>query len=159
MSYTAAIIALSDNALKGRHEDISGDLIREKIGQEGFDASIQLLLGDDSEELKKALIDICDNKRANLVLTSGGTGLSKQDTTPEATLAVIERQVPGISEAIRAESMKYTPRGMFYRGVSGIRGETLIVNLPGSPRAIREIMDVILPVLSHAVKTVCSEND
>ena len=93
------------------------------------------------------------------MLTSGGTGLSKQDTAPEATLAVIERQVPGISEAIRSESMKHTPRGMFYRGVSGIRGETLIVNLPGSPRAIREIMDVILPVLYHAVKTVCSEND
>ena len=159
MNYTAAIVALSDNALKGGHEDTSGHLIREKISQEGFDASIQLLLGDNPEELKKALIDICDNKRANLVLTSGGTGLSKQDTAPEATLAVIERQVPGISEAIRSESMKHTPRGMFFRGVSGIRGETLIVNLPGSPRAIREIMDVILPVLYHAVKTVCSEND
>ena len=159
MSYKAAIIALSDNASKGIHEDVSGGLIKEMISQEGFDVAVQLLLGDDQAELKKALIDICDNKKANLVLTSGGTGLSQQDTAPEATLAVLERQVPGIAEAIRVESMKYTPRGMFYRGVSGIRGETLIINLPGSPKAIKETLGVILSVLQHGVKIVTSKND
>ena len=159
MSYKAAIIALSDNASKGIHEDVSGSLIREMISQEGFDVSVQLLLSDDPAELKKSLIDICDNKKANLVLTSGGTGLAQQDTAPEATLAVLERQVPGIAEAIRVESMKYTPRGMFYRGVSGIRGETLIINLPGSPKAIKETLGVILSVLQHGVKIVTSKND
>jgi len=159
MSYKAAIIALSDNVSKGVHEDVSGALIREMITQKDFEVTVQLILGDDPEELKKALIDICDNGKANLVLTSGGTGLSKQDNAPEATLAVLERQVPGFSEAIRVESMKYTPRGMFYRGVSGIRGETLIINLPGSPKAIKETLGVILPVLEHGVKIVMSQND
>jgi len=158
MGYKAAIIALSDNASKGVHEDVSGGLIREMISQEGFEVPVQMLLGDNPEELKNALIDICDNKKADLVLTSGGTGLSRQDTAPEATQAVLERQVPGFAEAIRVESMKHTPRGLFYRGVSGIRGDTLIVNLPGSPRAIKETLGVILPVLEHGVRVVTSQN-
>ena len=158
MGYKAAIIALSDNASKGVHEDVSGGLIREIISQEGFEVPVQMLLGDNPEELKNALIDICDNKKADLVLTSGGTGLSRQDTAPEATQAVLERQVPGFAEAIRVESMKHTPRGLFYRGVSGIRGDTLIINLPGSPRAIKETLGVILPVLEHGVRVVTSQN-
>jgi len=158
MGYKAAIIALSDNASKGVHEDVSGGLIREMISQEGFEVPVQMLLGDNPEELKNALIDICDNKKADLVLTSGGTGLSRQDTAPEATQAVLERQVPGFAEAIRVESMKHTPRGLFYRGVSGIRGDTLIINLPGSPRAIKETLGVILPVLEHGVRVVTSQN-
>ena len=101
--------------------------------------------------LKEALIDICDNNKADLVLTTGGTGLSVRDNTPEATLAVIERNVPGIAEAIRIKSLSITPRAMLSRGVCGIRKTTLIVNLPGSPKGAIESLDAVLPALPHAI--------
>ncbi len=157
MSYKAAIISLSDNASKKVNDDVSVNMINEMISQEGFEVTAQMVLGDDPEELKNALIDISDNKKANLVLTSGGNGLSRHDNAPEATLAVLERLAPGFSEAIRVESMKHTPRGMLFRGVSGIRGETLIINLPGSPRAIKETLGIILPALQPAIRNMLSK--
>lgn len=151
MSYKAIIITLSANVFLGVREDTTGTLIQEMITPEGFETETEHIMCDDPEKLTKTLIDICDNHKANLVLTAGGTGISQRDKAPEATLAVIERQVPGIAEAIRVASMAHTPRGMLYRGVSGIRGNTLIINLPGNSKAVKETFGAILPVLAHSV--------
>ena len=151
MAYRVAIITLSDKGAKGEREDHSGPAIREMMAGAGYQVVIQRLLSDDPAALTAALVDICDNRRADLVLTTGGTGFSPRDLAPEATLAAIERNVPGISEAMRARSMQITPRAMLSRGVSGIRGSTLIVNLPGSPKAARENLEVLLPALEHGL--------
>ena len=157
MAYKAAIITLSDSAAAGLREDASGPLIRGMLTEAGFEVVSQQILSDDARALSDALIDICDQHRANLVLTTGGTGFSRRDNAPEATLAVIERNVPGIAEAMRAESLKHTPRGMLSRGVSGIRGDTLIINLPGSPRAVRENLSAVLPALPHGIRILAGD--
>ena len=151
MAYRVAIITLSDKGARGEREDRSGPAIREMMTGAGYEVVIQRLLSDDPAALTAALVDICDNRRAELVLTTGGTGFSPRDLAPEATLAAIERNVPGIAEAMRARSMQITPRAMLSRGVSGIRGSTLIVNLPGSPKAARENLEVLLPALEHGL--------
>ena len=151
MAYKAAIITLSDSGAKGLREDRSGPVIRDMVIEAGYEVVSQQMLSDEPRELIDALIDICDNRRAQLVLTTGGTGFSRRDNAPEATLAVIERNVPGIAEAMRARSLQITPRAMLSRGVSGIRGYTLIVNLPGSPKAARENLEAILPALDHGI--------
>jgi molybdenum cofactor synthesis domain-containing protein len=151
MAYRVAIITLSDKGARGEREDRSGPAIREMMAGAGYEVVIQQLLSDDPAALTAALVDICDNRRADLVLTTGGTGFSPRDLAPEATLAAIERNVPGIAEAMRARSMQITPRAMLSRGVSGIRGSTLIVNLPGSPKAVRENLEVLLPALEHGL--------
>ena len=139
MSYKAIVIILSEVKAKG---------VEEK--KEAPDALIREMLP--AEDLKKTLIDICDNKKANLILTTGGSGLTKRDSAPEATQSVLEHELPGIAEAIRAESMKKTPRGMLYRGVSGTRADTLIVNLPGKSWAVKESFEVIFPVVTRIVE-------
>ena len=151
MAYRVAIITLSDKGARGEREDRSGPAIREMMAGAGYEVVIQQLLSDDPAALTAALVDICDNRRADLVLTTGGTGFSPRDLAPEATLAAIERNVPGIAEVMRARSMQITPRAMLSRGVSGIRGSTLIVNLPGSPKAVRENLEVLLPALEHGL--------
>ena len=151
MAYKVAIITLSDSGAKGLREDRSGPLIRDMVIEAGYEVVSQQLLSDEPRELIDALTDICDNRRAQLVLTTGGTGFSRRDNAPEATLAVIERNVPGIAEAMRARSLQITPRAMLSRGVSGIRGYTLIVNLPGNPKAARENLEAILPALDHGI--------
>ncbi|MCR4923804.1 MAG: MogA/MoaB family molybdenum cofactor biosynthesis protein [Lachnospiraceae bacterium] len=151
MTYKVAIITLSDNGSQGLRQDLSGPKIKDIMTSQGFEVVSTHILSDDPLQLKELLIDICDNKKAQLILTTGGTGFSKRDNTPEATLEVIERNVPGIAEAMRMKSLSITPRAMLSRGVSGIRKDTLIINLPGSPKAAEENLQVILPVLTHGL--------
>ena len=149
--WKAAVITLSDKSYAGEREDKSGPLIKEMLETEDYEVTEQILLPDEQEEIEQCLCKLCDEKRADLVLTTGGTGFSMRDRTPEATLAVGERQVPGIAEAMRAASLQITPRAMLSRGVSVIRKRTLIVNLPGSPKAVRENLACILPALGHGL--------
>lgn len=157
LPWQAAVITLSDKGARGEREDKSGPAIAERLRANGYEVIEQLLLPDDKEQLRTQLIRLCDQRRPDLILTTGGTGFSPRDTTPEATLAVAERSVPGIAEAIRAASMAITPRAMLSRAVSVIRGKTLIVNLPGSPKACMESMDVFLDVIPHAMELLRGE--
>lgn len=151
MAYRVAIITLSDKGARGERVDRSGPVIEEMVTEAGYAVVEKQLLSDDRQALTDALIDICDNNRADLILTTGGTGFSRRDNAPEATLDAIERQVPGISEAMRINGLQYTNRSMLSRGVSGIRKYTLIINLPGSPRAVRENLGYVLPALDHGI--------
>lgn len=151
LPYQAAVITLSDKGAAGEREDKSGPAIVEELEARGYEVVEKLLLADGTGPLKAQLIRLCDQRQLDLILTTGGTGFTPRDQTPEATLAVADRTAPGIAEAIRAESMKYTKRAMFSRGVSVIRGKTLIINLPGSPKAVRESMEVFLEELPHAL--------
>ena len=147
--FRVAIICMSDKGSKGEREDISTKVIEEIVIKNGYEVVKKILIPDEYEEIQKNLIEICDNNQADLIITTGGTGFAKRDITPEATESVIERKVPGISEAIRNYSMTITKRAMLSRGVSGIRKETLIINLPGSPKAVRESLEYIIPELWH----------
>lgn len=151
LPYQAAVITLSDKGAAGEREDKSGPAIVEELEAHGYEVVEKLLLADGVGPLKAQLIRLCDQRQLDLILTTGGTGFTPRDQTPEATLAVADRTAPGIAEAIRAESMKYTKRAMFSRGVSVIRGKTLIINLPGSPKAVHESMEVFLDELPHAL--------
>ena len=149
--YRAGIVTLSDKGAAGEREDKSGAVIREILEAAGYEVAAQSLLPDEGEALKKELIRLSDQVQCDLVLTTGGTGFSRRDVTPEATMAVAERNAPGIAEAIRACSMTVTNRAMLSRGVSVIRGGTLIINLPGSPKAVRESLEYVLDTLPHGL--------
>ena len=149
--YTAAVITLSDKGSRGEREDLSGPAIRERLLNQGYEVIETLLLPDGIETLKRELIRLSDERKPDLILTTGGTGFAPRDVTPEATMQVADRIAPGISEAIRAASMRITPRAMLSRGVSVIRGKTLIINLPGSPKAVCESIDVFMDVIPHAI--------
>ena len=151
LPFQAAVITLSDRCAAGEREDKSGPAIAERLTRNGYEIIETLLLPDDRAALEKELRRLCDQRRPDLILTTGGTGFSPRDITPEATLAVAQRQAPGIAEAIRAASMRITPRAMLGRGVAVIRGKTLIINLPGSPKACHESMDVFLDQMPHAL--------
>ncbi len=151
LPWQAAVITLSDKGAKGEREDVSGPAIAERLKDSGYDVIEQLLISDEPRLLTQHLIRLCDQRRPDLILTTGGTGFSARDTAPEATLAVAERNVPGIAEAIRAESLKITKHAMLSRAVSVIRGKTLIINLPGSPKACMESMDVFMDAIPHAM--------
>ena len=147
----AAVITVSDACSKGEREDTSGAALVELLTARGAQIVERKILNDDLDPLAHTLRDLADREDINLIITTGGTGLGPRDNTPEATQRVIEREAPGIAEAIRAESLKVTPMAMISRGVCGVRSATLIVNLPGSPKAVRESFAVIAPVLSHAL--------
>lgn len=155
--FQAAVITLSDKGARGEREDKSGPAIVQRLTAEGYEVVETLLLADEQAVLQKQLIRLCDQRQLDLILTTGGTGFSHRDVTPEATMAVAQRNAPGIAEAIRAASMKITSRAMLSRGVSVIRGKTLIINLPGSPKAVVESMDVFLDTIPHAMTLLRGE--
>lgn len=147
----AAVITLSDRCAAGEREDKSGPTVAKRLADAGYAVVEQLLLADERAPLERSLVRLCDQRRLDLILTTGGTGFAPRDITPEATRAVAERDAPGIAEAIRAASLRITPRAMLSRAASVIRGKTLIINLPGSPKACMESMDVFLDQLPHAL--------
>lgn len=150
MSIKAVVITVSDACSRGEREDTSGAALVQLLTGIGAEVVESTILSDDLEPLVQSLKQFAERDDVNLIVTTGGTGLGPRDNTPEATLQVIEREAPGIAEAIRAESLKATPMAMISRGVCGVRAGTLIVNLPGSPKAVKESFAVIAPVLSHA---------
>lgn len=148
----AAVITLSDKGSRGERTDESGPLITEMLKEAGYRVEEELLLPDEMGPLKTQLIRLADSRQVNLILTTGGTGFSPRDITPEATMAVATRNAPGIAEAMRYYSLQITPRAMLSRAASVLRGKTLIVNLPGSPKAVRETLTYILPPLRHGLE-------
>ncbi|WP_026891572.1 MOSC domain-containing protein [Lacrimispora aerotolerans] len=151
---TAAVITLSDSGFAGKREDRSGVLLKELLEENGYRIVESLLLPDEQSQIEEELIRLSDQREVNLIVTTGGTGFSPRDCTPEATLAVATRNAPGIAEAMRLYSMAITKRAMLSRGVSVIRGKTLIVNLPGSPKAVKESMECIADQLPHGLNVL-----
>lgn len=155
--WQAAVITLSDKGARGERRDESGPAIVKRLEESGYEVVEQILLSDDPAALKNTLIRLCDQRQLDLILTTGGTGFGLRDTTPEATMAVAERNVPGIAEMMRAESMRITKHAMLSRAASVIRGKTLIINLPGSPRACMENMDVFMDTIPHGLGLLRNE--
>jgi len=148
----AAILTISDRSSRGEREDASGPVIAEILQSKGMEIKEYQIVADDRLVIAEKLKSFSDDLCVDLVLTTGGTGLSPRDVTPEATLDVIDKRIPGIEEAMRYESMRITPHGMLSRAVAGARGRCLIINLPGSPKAVRENLTVILPAIPHAIE-------
>jgi molybdenum cofactor synthesis domain-containing protein len=150
----AGVITISDKGFHGTREDKSGPEIIAMLKDAGIDVTSIKIIPDEKNEIKKTLIDFADKKNIPLIITTGGTGVSPRDMTPDATLEVIDKEVPGMAEAMRQASAAITPYAMISRAVVGIRGRSLIVNLPGSPKAVHENLAVILPALKHAIEKI-----
>lgn len=155
--YKVAVLTISDRCSKGQREDESGKVLQELLKNLPAEVVVYEVIPDQPRMIKQRLTDYCDNLKVNLVLTNGGTGFTPRDFTPEATKEVIEREVPGIPEAIRRECLKFTRRAMLSRAVAGIRGNTLIVNLPGSPQGAKESLEVIIEDLPHALDMIAGK--
>ena len=152
MSIRFGILTVSDRSSRGEREDASGPALARLIQAEGWSVAEEAILPDEESAIRNILIEWVDNGKFDVILTTGGTGFSPRDVTPEATRAVIQRDAPGLAEAMRAESLKITPHAMLSRIVTGVRERTLIINLPGSPKGAVENLQVILPVLPHAIQ-------
>jgi molybdenum cofactor synthesis domain-containing protein len=155
--FSVGIITVSDKGSKGERTDASGPAIEEMIKQIGGKVEKYIIIPDEKKEIMEAIMEMSDNLGLNLIFTTGGTGFSKRDVTPEATLEVIERHVPGIPEAMRARSMQITPKAMLSRAQAGIRKQTLIINLPGSPKGVRENLEIIIPALKHGIEILIGQ--
>src|SRR5665647_282537 len=152
--YKTGILILSDKGSRGEREDLSGQEIQKILSGQGFEFTYYEIIPDEEELIKEKLILACDQLRLDLLFTSGGTGFSRRDVTPEATLRVIEKLTPGIPEAIRFYGLQKTPKAMLSRAVAGMRGKTLIINLPGSVKGVRESIEAILPALGHGLDII-----
>ena len=159
MNYTAAVITISDRGFKGERIDTSGPALATALKNDGYELIYQVIVPDEAEQIQTALLTCCEEKQIHLILTTGGTGFSKRDITPEATASVIERETPGIAEAMRAKSMEITPRGMLSRGKAGIRGESLIINLPGSQKAALECWAAISAPIRHGIEILLGRDN
>ena len=146
-----AILTVSDSCSQGHREDVSGQTIKEILPADKFEICVYKVVADEKEVIKKQLIHFADKDKADIILTTGGTGLGPRDVTPEATVEVCKKMVPGLPETMRAEGLKKNRNAILARATAGIRGKTLIINLPGSPKAVKESLDVVLNVLDHAV--------
>lgn len=152
--FSTGILTVSDKGSRGEREDLSGPEIRRLVAGLPAQVVVSEVVPDEEEQIARKLIEYADEKSLDLVLTTGGTGLSPRDVTPEATRRVLDREIPGIAEAMRTEGLKITPLAMLSRAVAGVRCRTLIINLPGSPGAVRENLAVLLPVLKHALEKI-----
>jgi molybdopterin adenylyltransferase len=151
-SIKAAVVTVSDT--RTRQNDLSGEHLIEALSSAGAAIAERVIVADERDKIEQALLALTERPDINLILTTGGTGFAPRDNTPEATLAVIEREAPGIAEAMRRETGAMTPMSMLSRSVAGIRGHTLIINLPGSPNAVQECFNVLRPILSHAIQLI-----
>jgi len=149
--FKAAVLTVSDRSARGERPDSGGPLVAGLLRDAGYEVVSEAIVPDEQPQIETALREIADGQLADLLVTTGGTGFAPRDVTPEATLAVCEKLVPGIPEAMRYASLQVTPRGMFSRAQAGIRGRTLILNLPGSPKAARENLEAVLPALEHGL--------
>lgn len=148
---TCAILTISDKGAVGERKDLTGFVVKQALPMKDYIVEYYKIIPDEIDLIEKELIYLCDEAKVNLILTNGGTGLSKRDVTPEATDRVITKKVPGIAEAMRVKSLEITPKAMLSRATSGIRGNTLIINLPGSPKGAVENLQAIIPALKHGI--------
>jgi molybdopterin adenylyltransferase len=154
----AAVVTVSDKGYAGERGDISGPLLARRLKRLGAEIIDQVLVPDEQDEIEEALIRLADDLTLDLIVTTGGTGPAPRDVTPEATLRVIDREMPGLAEVLRQQGYHRTPLAVISRGVAGIRGQTLIVNLPGSPKAVREGMVTLAPIIPHAIAMLRGEH-
>jgi molybdenum cofactor synthesis domain-containing protein len=154
MSFTLGILTISDKGAVGQRQDVSGQTIREMVSAPGGTAVSYEIVPDEKERIQETLSRWADSGEVDVIFTTGGTGLAVRDVTPEATMAVVEKEVPGIAEAMRSASLSKTPMAMLSRATAGIRNGCLIINLPGSPKAVRECLEAVLPAVPHAVEII-----
>lgn len=152
--FNAGIITVSDKGSQGKRQDLSGPAIAEMLAGAGIEIKQTLIIPDEVEQIQKTIIQFADVEKLDVILTTGGTGVSPRDLTPDATLKVLDKEVPGMAEAMRLASMKITPHAMISRAVAGIRGRCLIINLPGSPKGAKENLAAVLPALQHAIEKI-----